>query len=76
MLIGTPITKSKCPTECNICFNACSYKILSGNQWNIGVKCKELIDYKLCNHTSEYNVKYKIDSNYKMVYTYVAIAKR
>jgi epoxyqueuosine reductase QueG len=47
--IGTPITKSKCPPECNICFNACPYKALTGNQWNIGTKREELINYKLCN---------------------------
>ena len=47
--IGTPITKSKCPPECNICLNACPHKALTGYQWNIGAKREELIDYKLCN---------------------------
>ncbi|WPC43775.1 epoxyqueuosine reductase [Clostridium sp. JS66] len=47
--IGTPITKSKCPPECNICFNACPHKALTGYQWNIGTKREELINYKLCN---------------------------
>ena len=47
--IGSPITKSKCPIECNICVNACPYKLLTGYQWNIDTKREELINYKLCN---------------------------
>lgn len=47
--IGTPITKSKCPEECNICFNACPHRALIGHQWNIDIKREELINYKLCN---------------------------
>lgn len=47
--IGTPIIKSKCPSECNICINACPHNALTDYQWNIGSKREELINYKLCN---------------------------
>lgn len=47
--IGSSITRSKCPQECNICINACPYNALTGCQWDIDTKRGELIDYKLCN---------------------------
>jgi len=54
---GSPIAKSKCPTDCNICINACPYKALTGYQWNIDTKREELIDYKLCNQKRSLYIK-------------------
>ena len=47
--IGTPITKSKCPKECNICVKTCPCNALTGHTWGINSKRDELINYKLCN---------------------------
>lgn len=47
--IGTPIKKSKCPVECNICVNTCPHNALTGYEWNIYTKRADLINYKLCN---------------------------
>ncbi|OBR95917.1 MULTISPECIES: epoxyqueuosine reductase [Clostridium] len=55
--IGSPITKSKCPTECNICVNACPHKALSGYKWNIDTKREKLINYKLCNQKRSLYIK-------------------
>lgn len=55
--MGSPITKSKCPTECNICVNACPYKALTGHKWNIDTKREELINYKLCNQKRSLYIK-------------------
>ncbi|AKA69246.1 epoxyqueuosine reductase [Clostridium scatologenes] len=55
--VGSPITKSKCPRECNICVNACPYKALNGYEWNIGTKREELINYKLCNEKRSLYIK-------------------
>jgi epoxyqueuosine reductase len=55
--IGSPITKSKCPPDCDICVNACLYKALTGHKWNIDTKREELINYKLCNQKRSLYIK-------------------
>lgn len=55
--IGTPVTTSKCPPECNACVNACPHSALYGQLWNINTKREELIDYKLCNHKRSLYIK-------------------
>lgn len=55
--IGSPITESKCPIECNICVNACPHRALTGYQWNIGTKREKLINYKLCNQKRSLYIK-------------------
>ena len=55
--IGSPITKSKCSTECTICVNACPHNALTGYQWNINTKREELINYKLCNQKRSLFIK-------------------
>lgn len=55
--LGTPITKSKCPIECNICINVCPHKALKGYEWNIDIKREELINYKLCNQKRSLYIK-------------------
>jgi epoxyqueuosine reductase len=55
--IGNPITKSKCPVECNICVNACPYKALTGCTWNMKTKREELVNYKLCNQKRSLYIK-------------------
>ncbi len=55
--IGNPITKSKCPTDCNMCVNACPYKALTGYTWSIDTKREELINYKLCNQKRSLYIK-------------------
>ncbi|ADL53020.1 4Fe-4S double cluster binding domain-containing protein [Clostridium cellulovorans] len=55
--IGNPITKSKCPPECNVCIDACPHKALTGHPWNIATKRETLIDYKLCNKKRSLYIK-------------------
>lgn len=55
--LGSPITKSKCPVECNICIKSCPYKALTGSEWNLDTKREELIDYKLCNQKRSLYIK-------------------
>jgi Uncharacterized Fe-S protein len=54
---GSPITKSKCPAECNICVNACPYKALTGHTWTIDTKREDLVNYKLCNQKRSLYIK-------------------
>ncbi|MHC1683816.1 MAG: epoxyqueuosine reductase [Clostridiaceae bacterium] len=55
--LGTPLTRSECPTECNICVNACPYKSLTGDQWDINSNREDLINYKLCNEKRSLYIK-------------------
>ena len=55
--VGTLITKSKCPEECNLCVDICPYKALIGHTWNINSKRDELINYKLCNEKRSFYLK-------------------
>lgn len=55
--IGNPVTKSKCPPECNICVSNCPYYALTGYTWNLDSKRDELINYKLCNQKRSHYLK-------------------
>jgi len=47
--LGTPVTESKCPPECDLCLKACPYSALTGKLWRAASNRWEIIDYHLCN---------------------------
>ena len=46
---GQSITQSKCPDSCSKCVDACPYKALCGEKWDIEKYRNEIINYNLCN---------------------------
>lgn len=45
---GTPITKSKCPADCNICRSVCPGKAPLGGLWSVDTDRSEFFDAKAC----------------------------
>lgn len=45
---GTPVTKSKCPTDCTICVDICPGKAPLGGLWEVGVDRDEFFNAHAC----------------------------
>ena len=54
---GERVEQSRCPEGCRLCVDICPHGALTGVQWDIHVKRRELIDYQLCNRKRSLFIK-------------------
>lgn len=54
---GERVEESRCPENCRRCVDICPHRALTGKQWNIHARRRELIDYQLCNQKRSLFIK-------------------